>query len=171
LRKLLPDGTITWSEGKLSLDTRLAWVDLWALERELGRLDQTPPADAAAQAALVDRVFHLYRGEFLAESTASWALKARERLRNKTLRLATRAAESLTLCSPAVAVPIYEKAIEIDPLRESLYQGLMRCHRELHQPAEGLRTYQRCRDTLQRELSLAPAPVTEALHNSLKSGS
>ena len=170
LRKLLPDGAVTWSEGKLSLDVRLVWVDLWALERELGRLDQSPPADAPEQAALVDRVFRLYRGEFLAESTAPWALKARERLRNKTLRLATRAAESLGQCNPATAVPIYEKAIELDPLREPLYQGLMRCHLQMHQPAEGLRIYRRCRDTLQRDLGLSPAPATEALHQSLKTG-
>jgi LuxR family transcriptional regulator, maltose regulon positive regulatory protein len=170
LRKLLPDGAVTWSKGKLSLDARLAWVDLWALERELGRLDQSPPADAPAQTALVDRVFRLYRGEFLVESTAPWALKARERLRNKTLRLATRAAESLTQRDPAAAVPIYEKAIELDPLREPLYQGLMRCHQQLHQPAEGLRIYQRCRDTLQRDLGLSPALATETLHQSLKTG-
>lgn len=170
LRKLLPNGTIIWSEGKLSLDAHQTWVDFWAMERELGCLDQSTPADAPEQAARVDRVLRLYRGEFLIENTAPWALAARERLRNKTLRVVTRAAETIRQRDPAAAVPIYEKAIEIDPLREHLYQDLMRCHQQLRQSAEGLHIYRRCRDTLKRELSLAPAPATEALHQSLKTG-
>lgn len=170
LRKFLPESAIVWSEGRLSLDARQTWVDLWALERELGRLDQSSPADVPKQAELVTRVFSLYRGVFLSEITAPWALAARERLRNKTLRVVARAAESLGRRDPAAAVPIFEKAIELDPLREPLYQGLMRCYHQLRQPAEGLRIYQRCRDTLQRDLDLTPSPVTEALRQSLKTG-
>jgi DNA-binding SARP family transcriptional activator len=169
LRKLLPEGAIVWAERKLSLDSRQAWVDLWALERELGCLNQSPPLAAAEQAALVSRVFRLYRGEFLDENTAPWALSARERLRGKTLQVVARIAEALGKHDPAVAVPVYEKAIELDPLREPLYQGLMRCQLQLHQPTEALQTYHRCRDTLKRELNLAPSSATEILYQVLKS--
>ena len=47
LRKLLPENALVWTEGKLSLDARQVWVDVWALERELNRLDQASPTEAA----------------------------------------------------------------------------------------------------------------------------
>jgi DNA-binding SARP family transcriptional activator len=92
----------------------------------------------------------------------------RERLRNRTLRLTARAAEAIGKSEPAAAVPIYERAIELDPLREPLYQGLMRCYLELRQPAEGLRIHRRCHDVLRRELGVAPTPETESLRQALK---
>ena len=168
LRKLLPENTLVWTEGKLSLDAHRVWVDLWALERELNRLDQASPAEAPEQAALAQRTLSLYRGEFLSGNTESWALAARERLRHKTLRIITRVAEAVEDRDSASAIPIYERVIEFDPLRESLYQGLMRCYRVLHQPAEVEHVYRRCRDTLKRELGLAPSPTTETLHQALK---
>jgi DNA-binding SARP family transcriptional activator len=163
LRKLLPEDALVWTEGKLTLDAHRVWVDLWALERELNRLDQATPAKAAEQVSLAQRIFSLYRGEFLSGNNAPWALAARERIRHKLLRLVTRVAESLRPTDPATAIPLYERAIEIDPLRESLYQGIMRCHQILHRPAEVEHVYRRCRDTLRRELGLAPSPATEAL--------
>ncbi len=170
LRQLLPKGAIVWSEGKLSLDARQWWVDLWALERELGRLDQSPQADAQEPDSSARRILSLYQGEFLSPNTAPWALAARERLRNKTLRLVARAAESLGRRDPTAAIPVYEKAIELDPLRETLYLELMRCHQRLQQPAEGLRIYRRCRDTLKRELGVSPSSATETLQQALKTG-
>jgi two-component SAPR family response regulator len=171
LRRLLPEDAILWSERKISLDARRAWDDVWALERELGRLDQGAPSSAPEQRLpLARRVLSLCRGPFLSGNAAAWALAARERLRNKTLRIVGSAADSIGRHEPAAAVPIYEKAIEIDLLRESLYQGLLRCHRQLQQPAEGLRAYRRCHDMLSREMGLAPSPATEALHQALKTG-
>jgi two-component SAPR family response regulator len=144
------------------------WVDLWALERELNRLDQMSPVDASAQAALAQRIFSLYCGEFLSGNSAPWALAARERMHNKILRILTRVAEALLPGDSAAALPLYEQAIELDPRRESLYQGLMRCYQTLHQPAEVEHVYRRCRDALKRELGLSPSPATEALRQTLK---
>ena len=161
LRKLLPENTLTWTDGKLSLDARQVWVDLWALERELNRLD--PALTTPAPAVHSQRLFALCRGAFLAGNPQLWAVIARERIHNKIMRVLARAAETLEARDPAAAIPIYEQAIEIDPLRESLYQGLMRCYRALQRPADAEYIYRRCRDALKRELGLAPSPATEAL--------
>jgi len=167
LRALLPEGTLLWSDGKLSLDDQQTWIDVWALERDLDSLDRTAPESSTLAQPLVDRVLGLYRGDFLPDSATSWAPAMRERLRNKTLRLVTRVADTLSKSDPLAAVPIYERAMELAPLRETLYQGLMRCYRQLRQPAEGLRIYRRCHDVLRRELGVAPAPETEALRRDL----
>jgi DNA-binding SARP family transcriptional activator len=168
LRALLPEGALLWSEGKLSLDEQRIWVDVWALERELESLEQSMPKTWSEAQPLINRVLGLYHGDFLPDSATSWAPAMRERLRNRTLRLTARAAEAIGKSEPAAAVPIYERAIELDPLREPLYQGLMRCYLELRQPAEGLRIHRRCHDVLRRELGVAPTPETESLRQALK---
>lgn len=168
LRALLPEGALLWSEGKLSLDDQRIWVDVWALERELERLERSTPQTGSEARPLVDRVFRLYRGDFLPDAATSWAPAMRERLRNRTLRLVARAADEIGESEPAEALSIYERAIELDPLREPLYQGLMRCYLRLRQPAEGLRVHRRCDDILRRELGVAPAAETEALRLTLK---
>jgi len=174
LRKLLPPrgkwDTLVWSDRKLSLDARRVWVDLWALERELSLLEQAATSGTAQQIVIAQRVLGMCRGELFPGNTAPWALAAREKLRNKTLRIVGSAADMITQQEPAAAIMIYEKMIEIDPLRETLYQGLMHCYRQLQQPAEALRIYQRCRDILSREMGLAPSPATEALRKSLNPG-
>jgi len=170
LRKLLPPGgkwdTLAWSDRKLSLDARRVWIDLWALERELGLLEQAASPSSTQQIAATQRVLGLWRGELFPGNTASWALGAREKLRNKLLRIVGSTANHIAKQEPAAAIPVYEKMIEIDPLRESLYQGLMRCQQHLQQFSEALRTYQRCRDILSREMSISPSPATEALRKS-----
>lgn len=170
LRKLLPEDAVMWSEGKLSLNASRVWVDLWTLERELTHLDQLSAVSFRLESlSILDRVFNLYRGGFLLENNAPWVLAMRERLRNKILRIVTRVAESLSQHDSVEAIPLYEKAIDLDPLREALYQGLIRCYLKLQQPAEGLRIYRHCRDMLKRELGVPPSMATEALYQALKS--
>lgn len=170
LRKLLPGDALVWSDRKLSLDARRVWVDLWALERELGLLEQAATSVTAQQIIIAQKVLGLCRGDLFPGNTAPWALGTREKLRNKTLRIAGSVADMIARQEPAAAIPVYEKMIQIDPLRETLYQGLMHCHRQLQQPAEALHAYQRCRDILSREMGLTPSPATEALRKPLHPG-
>ena len=78
-------------DGRLSLDPRYCWVDVWRLERHINQTlaqlteaeTSTAPADLATstQALLND-----YRGPFLGQASAVWAIQARERLRNEYLK-------------------------------------------------------------------------------------
>jgi DNA-binding SARP family transcriptional activator len=62
------------------------------------------------------------------------------------------------------------RGIEIEPLAEPFYQGLMRACLALRQLAEGLEVYERCRKLLAAELRVAPSPETEALAKRLRPG-
>jgi len=172
LRRMLGEDRIVWSGGVLSLDTRSVWVDAWALERALGALDSALTERQGKRiAALALAALALYRGAYLRADASAWALGARERLRAKFLRVVGAAAETLIADGgTAEALRCYEKALEVDPAAERFYQGLMRCHLELGERADGLAVYNRCRDALARELALAPSPKTEALRASLLSG-
>ena len=91
LRQLLGSaGAVTLSGGKVSLDARRCWVDVWALERQVGS-----GARAGSQREL-DNVLQLYRGHFLGQEGEQppWALPTRERLRDKFLRHVLSAAQA-----------------------------------------------------------------------------
>jgi ATP/maltotriose-dependent transcriptional regulator MalT len=157
LRKLIgrPD-TIQLHDGKLSLDARQCWADVWAFERLC----------AAEDTAAID----LYAGQFLAsEPERPWMLAPRERLRDRFIRLALKLGEqSEEKGDPQAARQLYERALEIDNLAELVYQRLMRCHMRRGQRAEAMRLYRRCRELLEIGLGVPPAPETQALYNELR---
>jgi DNA-binding SARP family transcriptional activator len=66
------------------------------------------------------------------------------------------------------AAAIYQRGIELDNLAESLYRGLMICHREMGDHAEALRVYRRCRELLSIVLGVQPAAETQAVYQGLK---
>jgi ATP/maltotriose-dependent transcriptional regulator MalT/DNA-binding SARP family transcriptional activator len=172
LRALIGHETsVRLSEGRLALDPRSVWLDVWAFERLLaGAEDAERRARADAAAALTERALALYRGPFLpGESAAPWAASARERLRSKFLRATGRLGRHWIGRRDAKrALDCYERGLEVDDLAEEFYQGLMRCYLDLGRRGEGVRTYARCREILAARLRVAPSPETEALHRALR---
>jgi len=168
LRGLLGE-CLVWNKGRISLDARRVWIDAWALARSLGALETTLRTQRIDDiAALTATALALSKGEFLRDDASHWALAARERLRAKFLRVLDSAAETLRAGGRANdAQRCYAKALEVDRLAERFFQGLMRCHLDLGQRSDGLAVYQRCRETLARELRLAPSAKTESLHSAL----
>jgi DNA-binding SARP family transcriptional activator len=169
LRRMLGDQCLNWSEGRLSLDSRHVWIDVWAMERVLGALEAALAAQSHDEiSALAAKALSLCRGTLLRDDSNPWTLAARERLRARFLRVVGGASEALIEHGKAGdALRCCEKAIEIDPIGERFYQGLIRCHLELGQKADGLAAYGRCRDALARELQIAPSAKTEALRSAL----
>jgi len=163
LRQLLgPTGTVNLSGGKLSLDARRCWVDVWALER---RLDQ-PREGAPDSQAKLDAVMRLYRGHFLGhDGDQPWALPARERLRDKFLRYVQSAAQAYEQAHEwKAAAAIYQRGIELDNLAEALYRGLMICQLAVGDHGEALRVYRRCRELLSVVLGVQPTAETQAVY-------
>ncbi|HUA23432.1 MAG TPA: BTAD domain-containing putative transcriptional regulator [Steroidobacteraceae bacterium] len=167
LRKLLgAQGAINMCGSKLSLDRRQFWVDLWQLERELAspRGGEEEPMDR------LTRIRRLYEGHFLEqESERPWALKTRQLLRDRLLaciRETARGYESRRRWPEAALV--YRSGLELDPLAEDLYRGLMICHRELGDYSDALQAYRRCRELLARILGVPPNAKTEAIHQSVR---
>jgi two-component SAPR family response regulator len=142
------------------------------LERLLGSLDANlsrEPRDPQSIAPLITKAFALYRGAFLKEDTQPWALSSRERLRVKFLRVIGHAADALYANQhDREALTCYQKALEIDPLAEHLHQGVIACHERLGETAAALDAYRHCRETLKRELDVAPSEKTEALYRALR---
>jgi ATP/maltotriose-dependent transcriptional regulator MalT/DNA-binding SARP family transcriptional activator len=184
LRKLLgQDAALALVEGKLSLDRRQCFVDVWAFERIAreadGALDAAgssggataaDSAAGAAAAALARRLLDAYPGHFLAaDEDQPWLMALRDRLRSKLVRAVLALGHALEADARwQDAIALYSRALELDNLAEDLYRSLMVCYRELGRPAEGLRVYRRCRELLSVVLALPPSPETEAVRQSLE---
>lgn len=163
LRKLLGDDrAILIQEGKLALNDKLVWIDAYAFERLAGDF-QKHPGNAGLN--LAQQALARYTGAFLAgDEEAAWLLGRRDRLRSHYLRLVSAHGSALErLGQWNQAIDAYRRALELEPLAEAIYQGLMRCHLELDEPAQALETYRRCRQMLSVVLSVSPNPQTEKL--------
>ena len=167
LRQLLgaPDA-VRMAGSKLSLDRRQFWVDMWELEREL----HAGTRGESELSAHLSRIRALYEGHFLEhEGEKAWALKTRQALRDRFLRYlrdAARAYENRRVWQEAAR--LYHTGLELDPLGEDLYRGLMVCYRELGDHSEALQAYRRCRELLTRLLGVPPNAKTQAIYHSVR---
>ena len=169
LRHLLrAHAAVLQHEGKLTLNERVCWVDVWSFERSvndgLRRLNEPASGDAAEldlRAAL-----SLYSGHFLSrESEESWMLTPRLRLKTKFERLVAALSKHLE-CRERFsdAADLCLQALERDPLNELLYRRLMSWYLKAGELASVLRTYMRCREALANELSSPPSIETESIY-------
>ena len=99
LRRQVGHDLVRLSEGRVYLDERLCWVDLWALESMLADTDGQigRGASAAALADLARRLLAVYRGPLLAEDCGdeAWVRGPRERISAKFRRIADRLGHAL----------------------------------------------------------------------------
>lgn len=161
LRKLLghPDA-LTLTEGKLTLDQQVCWVDAWTFERAVTRLNESQTQ--------VD-VLALYRGPFLdREGNVPWIANARDRLAEKFQRIVLHFGKREEAAERwDAAALIYRQALEQDNLHEEFYRRLMTCQHRLGQRADAIKTYRRCRELLSINLHTKPSQETESLHRKL----
>ena len=156
LRKLVGPDAIILSDGRLSLDSKHCWVDVWSFEDLLRQMEEAKKNDdwkRFAQNALA-----LYRDHFMAaDGDESWAIALRERLRQRYLKTTTALAGGWQSQGDwQQALSCYQRGLEVDNLAEGFYQGLMRCYHQLGLKSEALDSYYRCKRMLSISLSVKP---------------
>lgn len=148
---------------ELALDLEACDVDLV----ELRRLAASHSREALARAV------ELYRGLLLegADST-DWLATERRRLdelaAGALARLARAHAEAEDLAAAAQAL---RRWLELDPCAEEAYRQLMRTLEAAGDRTGALQLYERCVDTLRRELGAAPSEATTAIYRGLRDAS
>jgi len=173
LRKLIgSDKAIILQESRLTLDPRYCWVDIWAFERLLGKMDcMLRSGHCSTITETADKIMGLYQGPFLGDAAdMSWAIALRDRLHSKFLRQLSAAGKYWESTEQwDAAIDFYRRALEADPLAEEFYQHLMTCYDFRGRRAEALTTYQRCKNTLKSLLDIDPSPATEELRQKILS--
>jgi LuxR family transcriptional regulator, maltose regulon positive regulatory protein len=165
LRSLLGrEQAVVRQEGQLSLDGRRCWVDVWAVERLLGRAET-----AANPQELTRRAASLYRGGFLDEREVELpqATALGETLRRRLLRQLMRVGRQCAQVNRQEAVDWYEEALRVDACAEDVCRSLMTAYHRLERWADVAAAYRRCRTALAARRDLAPSAETQKLFETL----
>ena len=174
LRKLLGVADVLpVSKGRLSLDREQCWVDTWAFDDLVSRIEAANPdtesvrSDEYGQMARV--LLQLYTGHFLdQESQEPWAIAARDHLRAKFVRAVTKLGNVLEERKDwEQAAALYLRALELDNLAEALYRRLMIVYCKQGESAEAINIYRRCRDMLSVVLNTKPSEETETIRRAI----
>ncbi len=173
LRKLTGhERAIVFQNQRLSLDRRYWWVDVWAVELLMDRVEESIKGGQGGVeriSGLLEEVLSLYKGAFLeGETIPPPVLSRRERLRKGFIRMHESAGTFFEdLGDWRKAVRIYNNALEVDDLAEEFYQRLMICYRNQGRMAEAMAVYERCRTVLDAVLGIAPSVKTVEIYRSL----
>jgi LuxR family transcriptional regulator, maltose regulon positive regulatory protein len=167
LRRLLgTPAVVAMAGGKLTLNRRQIWVDMWAFESEL----RAETAGDSSPAERLARLRELYSGHFLAQEVETpWAVERRQILRERVVRAIgdfARIYEKRALWQEAADV--YQIGIEVDSLAEEFHRGLIMCHRELGDHGAAVQAYRRCSELLLKRLGVQPSSKTLALYQSVR---
>ena len=174
LRNILGDEQALILEGgRLSLNPSLFWLDLWAMEQAQKQVSGMIAGDVAGGLdeirAVVAKVMNIYRGAFLGDEEASWALGTREQVKTRFTRYSSQVVNYFNAndCQRE-AIDLLEHALEADDSSESLYRLLMLCHAEQGHKAEAIEVYNRCLTTLEGRLGVTPSPETDKIYQEIR---
>lgn len=173
LRKLLGrEEAIVREENRISLDNQICWVDAFALERLLKRLESYDSADErwwSDGVKTVRRAAALYRGPF-DDAEIAGATALGDRLRRRLLTQLLRAgADAERLEQTQEAVSLYEQGFHADPTSEAICRRLIILYHRLGRPADARSIYTQCRQAVQQQLGTQPSAETDALFKRLAS--
>lgn len=172
LRKYLGHDAILYSDGRVKLDPKVCWVDIWNIERQLNGILALEKKDLDEQGLqILNKVLKHYQGPFLySEEETSFSLSMRERLHQKLISAINKVGQQLEQdLQHAEALLLYQRVLDIDDVHEGFYKGIMRCCIILGKPSDGMSAYQRCRTTLHKKLGVSPSSETEQIRNQLQS--
>ncbi len=118
---------------------------------------------------LLQHAMDLYCGEYLPDTLyETWAAEERERLASLFLESADRLAELLLQQNKyAEVIDLCQRVLTQDNCWERAYRHLMLAYDRLGDRGQVGRTYQRCIQTLQKELDLSPSSETKELYEEL----
>jgi DNA-binding SARP family transcriptional activator len=142
-------------------------VETFAQQAAVGLAGSLPCTEACRQA--LEEALDLYRGDLLEGCYDDWCLVERERLQLLLLQVLKRLQCHSRLCGAfEAAISCGQRLLVLDPLQEDVYRELMRCYVAAGQRPLALEQFQRCRETLRRELHIEPMPETWQLYHRIR---
>ncbi len=154
--------TVSGSVG-LSLPSDF-WVDVDAARNALdeaeGFLRSNKPAEAWPLALVA---YSITERGFLAGEEQAWVIRERDRIRGDHLTTLECLSDITLLMGELTAAARFARqCTDIEPFRESAYEREIRAEMKMGNRAEALRTYERLRAQLSRELGTDPSPALQA---------
>jgi len=168
-RQIGDDQVVRLADGLVSLDGRLCWVDVWALDDLLVELEQETKTHArpTVLAHLATRLLGVYRGPLLRDEPqgGGWIHGPRDRIARKFARAAESLGKALEKAGLVTeAANLYRRVLDGDPLAEACCAGLMRCSVATGRPAEAARIFEEYRARLTTSLEAEPGSDIAGLY-------
>ncbi len=161
LRNLLktPD-VLIHREGSLSCNIRMIWTDIWALEHICRLIEQhlNDPRPDDRVLPLLEDLLALYRGPFIPDDPAEWAIVERQRLKAlfvDTIQKIARRFERQQRWHQAIRC--YQQALNVEALAEVFYENLMRIYAKMGKPGEALLVYRQYKAVFRARLGMSPS--------------
>lgn len=170
LRKLLlADELVAVTAGAVYLAAGRLWSDVALLADLCDRIDGFAPGAAVAELdQACAQLLAVYRGSFCEGEEDGWILQAAARWRSRFVNSAVTLGQHLERASRwQAAITLYLRALDAEPLAETLYRGVMRCAAADSDPGAALSAYRRCKQMLSVVAGRQPSAETEALALSL----
>ncbi len=166
--------------GTLSLNEHYCFIDAEVFLQLCNRIKRLHNSDSINSAHgkkreqqdyllfLCHKALDLYRGDFLYNDDANFAVAPREMFRSRFLGLVDISGAVLTEEGRDYeAMNLYEKAIELDVLQERFYRRLMHCYARQGEEAAAISVYRRCQRVLGSKLGVKPSAETRNTYNAL----
>lgn len=135
LRKMLGNPeALKLRAGKLSLNDRLCWVDIWAFERLLGQVEiDTRQQEGDRATDHLTKALALYQGDFLArEDEEAWRISYADRLQRRFLQAALTACPLLESAGRwRESAAVYQRCLDIDRANAEWSRRLSACQEKL----------------------------------------
>ncbi|MFJ8685500.1 BTAD domain-containing putative transcriptional regulator [Micromonospora wenchangensis] len=146
------------ASGRYHLDPQTVTVDLWHM---LTAINQATTSDNDEETlAALRRATDLYAGDFAEGHDHPWAVDYATSYRHQILTAYARIAEFLEPDHPDRAVAALERATDLDPVNEELYQRIMRIHGRQQRPDAVRRTLRRLEERLADLVDAEPSQAT-----------
>jgi DNA-binding SARP family transcriptional activator len=145
------------------------WTDAGAFTKETEEAEALLEAEPERALQIFERAVDRYEGDYLPDARyEAWTAEEREHLAVWFLRAADQLSSLyLRFERPNEAILLSQRILAQDNCWERAYRHLMQAYGRLGDHGQIARTYQRCRETLMRELEVDPAPETQALYQEL----
>jgi DNA-binding SARP family transcriptional activator len=171
LRNLLGNKeSLLLHEGRVSLNEKYFWIDLWVLEGLIVRVEEElRDRNFKSVTEIDEKILDLYKGDFLkGDLDRAPIIRKRELLKLQLIHIVE---DIGSHCERAEdfrkAVRWYEKGLELDGISEYFYQRLMLCHSNIGNRSKAAELYKRCREALETATGLAPSAGTKAIYQSI----
>jgi DNA-binding SARP family transcriptional activator len=172
IRKLLSVDSLQLTDGHLTLDPDLCWVDVWALDNILNQIKvvlRDCRINHDKLGLLANQALQLYQSHFLGnEDEQPWFIAFREKLKSRftsSLAQVCDVFEQHGYCH--LAIEYYRKGIEVDPLSEEFYQRLMKCYAHRGRNVEAVAIYQQCQRLFKALTGFEPSVTTTEIYRQI----
>ena len=144
------------------------WVDAEAMESLISMAGQSEN-NQENSIELLRSALSLYQGHFLPSRIyEDWTTAERERLQILAIGAFTQLAELLLLENPQESVRLCQEALSIDNVWEEAYRIQMQAYLKSGNRPLAIKTYHKCKDTLNEEFGIDPLPITKKLLEEIK---